>query len=319
MVSETNLLYPAHTAGTKYINLARDLAASNGKNEEVTTRDGHLYAYIVEVQSFASADSFNQIITIPNTWRVRNAFRKFHFARDAMFDKAGITDSERGKYGQTMRPYMSLQHREDGELKPKLADIGGYNDDPVARDYTGGEWTYSQLASSPTVEDNIEAADLDLPLSDTWDIHVLGGHRADAAYPESSKVWLSVGMVHAYNQDRMDQMPDADNVKYPGSAVEGQNNPLAALMIQSLTSGEILDIATFQEEEKPPYDILDNGDSQDGVYAQTFFMKTAGEASTRRLGTIVVPAGLMAIQSSATNGNGLILNVVGKVLCKDLE
>tara|TARA_B100000530_G_scaffold243889_1_gene159469 strand:- start:292 stop:1248 length:957 start_codon:yes stop_codon:yes gene_type:complete len=318
MVSETNLLYPAHTSGTKYINIAKDLAASNGKNEEITTRDGHLYAYIVELQSFASADSFNQIITIPNTWRVRNAFRKFHFAREHMFEQAGLTKSEMGKYGQTMRPYMTLSHRKDGELDPKVADIGGEGVDPVARDYTGGEWSYTQLASSPTVLDTQNAGTLNLPLADSWNIHVLGGSKsgADAG---GVKVWDSVGMVNAYNQDRMDQMPDADDTTYPGSSVEGLNNPLASLRTQSLTSGEIVDIAKDQEEEKPPYDILDNGDSQDGVYAQTFFMKSAGEASTRRLGTIVVPAGLMAIQSSATNGNGLILNVVGKVLCKDLE
>ena len=315
---EGNLLYPAHQAGTKYINIAKDLSAVNGKNEEITTRDGHLYAYIVEVTSFASANSLNFLSTIPNTWRVRNAFRKFHFARQAMFDKAGITKSEMGKYGQTMRPYFSLAHRADGELTPKKMDVPGITA-PTVIDYVGGEWSYTQLASSPTVEDNVEAADLDLPLSDTWDIHVLGGHKGDPSYPEASKVWESCGMVHAYNQDRQSPIPDSDGTTYPGSTVEGQNNPLAALMTQSLTSGEILDIATFQEEEKAPYDILNNGDSQDAVIASTFYMTASGTASTRRIGTIVVPAGLLAIQSTETNGNGLHLNVVGKVLCKDLE
>jgi hypothetical protein len=318
MVSEGNLLYPAHQAGTKYINLAKDLAAANGKNEEITTRDGHLYAYIVEVSSFASANSFNQIITIPNTWRVRNAFRKFHFARESMFEAAGITKSEMGKYGQVLRPYMSLQHRKDGELAPKVVDFVGDSDDPVARDYTGGEWTYTALASSPTFEDTVNMSATGLPPTDTWNVHVLGGSKVQAS-SGNVKTWDSVGMVNAYNQDRMDQIPDADDTNYPDSTVEGLNNPLASLRTQTLTSGEIVDIAQDQEEEKPPYDILDNGDSQDGFYAQTFYMSSSGEAATRRLGTIVVPAGLMAIQSTATNGNGLMLNVVGKVLCKDLE
>lgn len=315
---EGNLLYSAGTTDTKYYNIAKDLAALNGKNEEITTRDGHLWAYIVEVQAFASADSFNQIITIPNTWRVRNAFRKFHFAREDMFDKAGITSSEKGKYGHTMRPYFSLQHRELGELTAKIADIGGATSDPAGKSLVGGEWSYTKLASSPTYVETVNADDADLPLSDTWDIHVLGGPKASTGTTGTVKVWDSVGMINAYNSDRMDQMPDADDTNYPGSSVEGLNNPLASLRTQSLTAGEIVDIAKEQEEEKPPYDTNDGGDSQDGVYAQTFYMKAAGEASTRRLGTIIVPAGLMAMTSTATNGNGLILNVVGKVLCKDL-
>jgi len=313
---EGNLLYPGHSAGTTYINLARDLAAANSKNEEITTRDGHLYGYIVEVSSFAAADSFNNIVTIPNTWRVRNAFRKFHFVRNEMFDHAGITKSERGKYAHTLRPYFNQEHRADGDLLPKVVDIPG-SGTPVARDYTGGEWTYTQLASSPTVASDVEAADLDLPLVDTWDIHVLGGSAADTSYSESGKVWTTVGMINAYNKDRMDQMPDADDTNYPGSTVEGLNNPLASVRTQSLTSGEIVDIAKDQEEEKPPYDIVDGGDSQDGVFAQTWYMSASGEAATRKLGTIFVPAGLLAIQSTAQNGNGLMLRVVGKVLCKD--
>ena len=314
---EGNLLYPAHSAGTAYINIAKDLSAVNSKNEEITTRDGHLFGYIVEVSCFASAGSFNQIITIPNTWRARNSFRKFHFARDDMFDKAGVTKSERGKYGHVLRPFMDLQHRKNGELSPKVVDIGGEDAAPVARDYTGGEWTYTALASSPTFTDTVNMASTSLAPVDTWNVHVLGGSKADSL-ANDVRAWDSVGMINAYNQDRMDQTPDADNTAYPGSTVEGLNNPLASLRTQTLTSGEIVDIAQDQEEEKPPYDILDNGDSQDGVFAQTWYMSATGEAATRKLGTIFVPAGLMAIQSTTTNGNGLMLRVVGKVLCKDM-
>ena len=126
---EGHLLYGATTssggatAKQKYYNIARDLAALNGKNEEITTRDGHLYAYIVEVTGFGNAASLNYFSTIPNTWKVRNAFRKFHFARDHMFDQAGVSKSERGKYGQTMRPYFSVQHKTDGEETPIILDI----------------------------------------------------------------------------------------------------------------------------------------------------------------------------------------------------
>ena len=316
-----HLLYGATTAAgsssVKYYNLARDLAAINGKNEEITTRDGHLYAYIVEVTAFGNAASFNQFATIPNTWRVRNAFRKFHFARDAMFEQAGVTKSERGKYGHTMRPYFSMQHRADGEEPLKILDIKNSDTNPTARDATGGEWTYTKLASSPTLASDMLAKDIDLALVDSWDIHVLGDNLADDT-DDGISTWTSVGMVKAYNKDRMDQMPDADDTNYPGSSIIGANNPLASLRTQTLSTGEVVEIASDQEEEKPPYDITDNGDSIDAVISMTAYMSASGEAATRKLGTLVVPGGLLCQTFSDVGGSGLQLNVVGKVLCKDL-
>ena len=120
---EGSLTYGATTSGNKFYNIVKDLAAINGKNEEITTRDGHLYGYIVEVNAFASEAGLLTFATIPNSWKVRNSFRKFHFARDHMFDQAGVTDSERGKYGQTMRPYFSAEHRQDGERPLLVMDI----------------------------------------------------------------------------------------------------------------------------------------------------------------------------------------------------
>lgn len=317
---EGHLVYGATTATgsstVKYYNIAKDLAAINAKNEEITTRDGHLYAYIVEVTAYGNAASFNQFATIPNTWKVRNAFRKFHFARDHMFDQAGVTKSERGKYGQTMRPYFNYQHKADGEETPLILDIKNNDANPTGRSLTGGEWTYSTLASSPTLTATVDAEDLSIPLVDEWTLHVLGDNLATAS--DGAAVWDSVGMVKAYNKDRMDQTPDADNTAYPGSTLQGNNNPLAALRTQTLSTGEVIDIAQDQEEEKAPYDITDSGDSVDAVYAMSAYMSASGEAATRKLGTIVVPAGLLCLSFSDAGGSGLQLNVVGKVLCKDL-
>lgn len=318
---EGHLLYGATAAAgnstVKYYNLARDLAAINGKNEEITTRDGHLYAYIVEVTAYGNAASFNQFATIPNTWRVRNAFRKFHFARDAMFEQAGVTKSERGKYGHTMRPYFNFQHRADGEETPLILDIKNSDANPSLRALTGGEWTYTTLASQPTLLDTEDGGGLTIPLVDEWNIHVLGDNSATES-DSGVTVWNSVGMVKSYNKDRMDQMPDGDSTNYPGSTIDGLNNPLAALRTQNLGTGEVLEIAQEQEEEKPPYDITDIGDSIDAVIAMTAYMTASGEASTRKLGTLVVPGGLLCQTFSNVAGSGLQLNVVGKVLCKDI-
>ena len=320
---EGSLTYGATSSGNNFYNIAKDLAAVNGKNEEITTRDGHLHGYIVEVNAFASAAGLLTFSTIPNTWKVRNAFRKFHFARDHMFDQAGVTDSERGKYGQTMRPFFSPEHREDvrstspSRERPLLIMDQPNSGDAAVRPATGGEWSYSQLASQPTLTEGQLAKDLDLALVDKWDIHVLGPSvTSDTA--SSIHTWASVGMVTSYNLDRMSQTPDADNTAFPASTIGTDNNPLAALRTQNLSTGEVLDLAKDQEEEKPPYDILNGGDSVDSVIQHMAYMSASGEASTRKLGTIFVPAGLLMVQSTATNSNGLNLKVIGKVLCKDL-
>jgi len=313
---EGSLTYNATSSGNKFYNIAKDLAAINGKNEEITTRDGHLHGYIVEVNAFASAAGLLTFATIPNSWKVRNAFRKFHFARDHMFDQAGITDSERGKYGQTMRPYFSPEHRQDGEQLVQVMDIPT-SGDAAFRAATGGEWTYTQLASQPTLKGDQLAKDLDLALVDKWDLHVLGASVVQDT-TGGINTYDSVGMVESYNRDRMSQIPDADNTAYPASTIGTDNNPLASLRTQSLNTGEVLDLAKDQEEEKPPYDILNGGDSVDAVIQHMAYMSASGEAATRKLGTIFVPAGLLMVSSSATGSNGLNLKVIGKVLCKDL-
>ena len=313
---EGSLTYIATTSGNKFYNIAKDLAAINGKNEEITTRDGHLHGYIVEVNAFATGAGLLTFATIPNSWKVRNSFRKFHFARDHMFDQAGVTESERGKYGHTMRPYFSPEHRQDGDRPVRIMDIPT-SGDAASRDATGGDWTYTQLASQPTLDESQLSKDLDLALVDKWDIHVLGA-SVESDVASGVKNWDSVGMVASYNADRMAQIPDADSSSFPGSNIQTSNNPLAALRTQSLNTGEVLDIAKDQEEEKPPYNITNDGDSVDAVIQHTAFMTATGEASTRKLGTIFVPAGLLMVNSTGSGSNGLNLKVIGKVLCKDL-
>ena len=309
--------------GDNYLNIARDLAYTNAKNEEITTRDGHVKGYIVDVRAFASTAGAVLTASIPNTWRMRNSFRRFHFARDLMFDQAGVTKEERGKYGQTLRPHFSPKSQKDGYVTPELLHINDATTSPAAQALTGGEWTYSSLASSPTLKDKkvdgteMVAKDIDLALVDEWELTVLGESQSDDDY-DGVKIWKSVGMIHAYNTDRQAPIPDSDSTNYPGSSIQATNNPLASLMTQTLTSGEIAEIAKEQEEEKPPYDIANVGDSINAVYDLNAYMSASGEAATRRLGQIFVPAGLMYVNWTGSGKVILDLNVVGVVLCKDM-
>lgn len=300
--------YQATPADTNYYNIAKDLAIVNARNEEITDRQGNLYGYWCKVQTTSVDDDFLIMAYVPNTWKVRNAFRKFHFAREEMFRDAGVTKREMGKYGRTLRPYFSIDHQDSGDQFPRLFDPGTL----AGANAAGGEWTYSTLASSPTLTDTEDLSDTDLPAVDEWTLTILDSHKVEADHL-GVKTWDSVAMVQAYNQDRMEEIPDATG----DSAIVSLNNPLASLRTQTLTTGEILEIATDQQLEAPPYDILDSGDSTEACF-DYMPMAKSGTAQIRSWGLYFFPAGIIAVQNSVANTNGLEIEVIGKELCKDV-
>ena len=312
-VGEGRLQYAGGSADTNYYNIARDLAAVNARNEEITDRKGNLYGYWCKIQTTSAANDILLMAWVPNTWKVRNAFRKFHFAREHMFREAGVTKREMGKYGRTIRPYFSIDHQTNGDKSPRSFDPGTLA--PV--DLAGGEWTYTKLASVPTFDAGEEVQDIDLAPVDEWSLTILDGNRVQATSTAGVKTWTSVAMVQSYNQDRMEEIPDAT----ADSSLISPNNPLAALRSQDLTSGEITEIAKDQELEAPPYDILDSGDSTEAMFD---YMPIAGTtagstASIRSWGLYFFPAGIIALQNSVSNSNALEIEVIGKQLCKDVS
>lgn len=300
----------AQGADTRYYNLAQDLAATNARNEEITDREGHLFGYWVKVTLISTASDVLTLATVPNTWKVRNAFRKFHFARERMFRDAGVTKREMGKYGRTIRPYFSQDHETNGSQALRLFNVGTL----ASGDATGGEWTYSTLASSPTLTTSENLEDTDLPGVDHWTLTILGSHKIEATSSDGVKTWSSVSMVQAYNQDRMEEIPDAT----ADSSIVSLNNPLASLETQTLTSGEITEIAQEQQYEEPPYDISDAGDSTEAV---SIFVPTTANttpAGSSRSVTMFVPAGILAIKNLVSPCPALDIEVLGKDLCKDV-
>jgi hypothetical protein len=99
--------------GRSYINIARDLSRLNSKNEEITTRDGHVFGYMCKFTLSSTASSSWQVYAAPNSWKMRNSFRKFHAYRDMMFDNAGVEGDEMGRYGKTIRPLLDGAHETD--------------------------------------------------------------------------------------------------------------------------------------------------------------------------------------------------------------
>ena len=303
------------TSYTEYFNLTRDVSAFLSKNQEVTTRDGHVKGYMVsiELQGLAPGN-IATIQTIPNTWKMRNSFRKFHAYRDIMFKNAGIDGDEVGRYGHTLRPYM------DSQLEAGNTPYFGYIENGDSA--TGGDWDFSKLATVPLyTESGPNMADSQLTVADEWSIHVLGENQERHAEGGTSGTYTSVGMIHSYNLDRSEVQ-----TLLPDTSVSGPANPLAALIASGNQAvGEILEIAEDQQEELPPYDLDDDGDSIVGAISG---IRRAPSIFTNLRWTGFVPCGLFNINFNrgASIGTGdnenpvylMNVKVLGEVLCKEM-
>ncbi len=300
---ETNLLYEL-TAPTSYLNLAKDLSRVNSKNEEITTRDGHVFGYVVEMK-FIGASSF--VYAAPNSWKMRNSFRKFDAYRDIMFENAGVSEDERGRYGKTIRPYLDQGHSAGTELIP--ATVNSQTGD---WDLDGGEWTYSRLAVTPTYVEGPTPSSEEV-WADSFDLHICEENVVQGDDDFRSGTYKSVGMIHSYNLDRQDVTTARVG---EGETITGPSNPLAQLISSGNQAvGEVLDITENQELEFPPYDMDDNGDSIQ--VAPVGIMASTAEFPVGKVSAFL-PAGLSRI-FIGNNASGLMhIKVLGKILCKDM-
>jgi len=308
------LLYNDLKNGTQYFNLARDLAWSNQKNEEITTRDGHVFGYLVNVKIHGTAANSISFATAGNNWQFRNAFRKWHAYRQQMFENAGVSPSEQGRYGKTIRPYLD-RNMKGGEIRSPVF----YDDDPTSAGYNSGDWTYTEIASSPGFDAAAVGTEGQAAV-DVYELNILGENQASATTTLGTEYYSSVGMIHSYNQDRQEVItPTAD-----GETVEGHNNPLALLRNNSTTGGELLTIVEAQEVESPPYDIRDASvPSTAGTVGEIMQINPGYDGTSSvpvlRTGSLFVPAGLMTMYTTTADEDGSVLiEVVAKVLCKDM-
>ncbi len=300
-----------------YVNLTKDLSWLNSRNHQHTDNDGHVIGYWVDITVVATNAANWSIFTAPNTWKMRNAFRKFHAYRDHMFKEAGVSKSEMGRYGRTIRPY----------LEPDMVDI---TDDagspvvyaenevlvPIGCTDANREWTYSSLASNPgwleyeSVDDITTST---LGLSDEWKLTICGANDMQAETGARIQSYYTAGMIHSYNLDRMEVVtPDSNEV------IDGPNNPLAALRFQGPASGEVIDITEEQELEAPPYDIADDGDSIDVIF-NDITRSNAETLSITRMKNVFVPAGIFRFNCTESSIDALLcVDVKGWSYCKDL-
>jgi hypothetical protein len=314
IASETRITYfdgVLEAGSTKYMNLVKDLSWMNSRNHQHTDNEGHVIGYWADIQIIAPTTAQFSFSTAPNTWKMRNAFRKFHFARDHMFRNAGVTRDEMGKYGRTIRPFM-----DQGQVSyaDPAAPVEANTMVPLGCTDSEREWTYTSLGATPGFGDTaMDAVTLDVV--DQYLLTICDDNNVEAT-DNGIEQYSTAGMIHSYNLDRMEVVtPDAEEV------ISGPNNPLALLRTQSVTGGLVVDIAEDQELEAPPYDIRDNGDSTNEIvvdYART----NADTLSKVTLRNVFIPAGIIAMRfdpdDSATHRVYALVDVKGWSYCKDL-
>ncbi len=310
---ETRLAYNEAIEKIKdhFINLTKDLSWLNSRGMEHTDREGNVVGYIVDI-TVVSTSPANWIIGgAPNSWKMRNAFRKWHFARLEMFRNAGVTKSEMGKYGQTIRPFLS-QGMVDYDTP--AAPVEDMTLVPIGCTDAARTWTYSDVVTSPGWQ-TTETGSGGLSLVDAFKLTICGENYTEATATGGTTLKFSTaGMIHSYNIDRMEVVTP--------SALEtviGENNPLAALRSQTITAGEVTEVAEDQEQEAPPYDLSDAGDSTNGVLLD-FLNTNADTLQVARIYNVFIPAGILAISqgSAGTVTPVILVDVKGSVLCKDV-
>ena len=308
-MSQNTLAYAELDSGNKYINLCRDLSWMNSKNHEHTDRDGHVIGYIVNVKVHGAVENTLSFKVAPNTWKMRNAFRKWHAYRDMMMEDAGVTESEKGRYAKTIRPYLDDGMHSAGVIK-----------DPVGFDITAQtqEWTYTQIAAAPGFDATASGTEGQAAV-DVYQLNVCGLNQVSDTTAKGTEYYDEVGMIHSYNLDRQEIVTPS----YPGETIEGHNNPLALLRYKGTAGGEVMDIVEIQETEAPPYDISDDGWSTQVAF-QDIIQINPGYNGTNSIPVLktaqmFVPAGLLRLTCTADDDSAvLLLDVVGTVLCKDM-
>ena len=310
---ETRLAYSEviATAKSHYINLTKDLSWMNSRGMEHTDREGNVVGYIVDLTIVMDAATTWILGGAPNTWKMRNSFRKWHFARLEMFRNAGVTKSEMGKYGQTIRPFLEQNMVDYTSLS---APVEKETLVPLGCTDAARTWTYSDVVTSPGWQVS-ETGSGGLSLVDGFKLTICDENKVeDTAAGGTTDKFSTAGMIHSYNIDRMEVVTPLSH-----ETIVGENNPLAALRSQTITVGEVTDVAQDQELEAPPYDLSDSGDSTSKIFID-FMNSNTATLQVARVYNLFVPAGILSLSHGAGENRTptILVDVKGSVLCKDV-
>ncbi len=264
MIYETGALSNDAFTGVGHLCIPKDLSLLNMRGYDCTTRKGVPYVYTVRFDIYqqdhagkqvaVNADSGNsasvetdtetaaagdhstilRINGCQNNWAMRNAAVKWHAAREKMYRDAGVKKRSRVLMhilsGMAMMPTMIVSNPIDG----------------VGAAFTAGTWDLSDFAYS-------EDSSFKL---------VLVGNGDDEETDAFSGNELQIG--HSYLLSRISQQADTNLETEEGPA---QFSVLKKLLSPSsnvdLTVEDNVTADARDEQDNPPYEVLDLSDSGD--------------------------------------------------------
>lgn len=155
-----------------YIDLARELSAINNR----LYRQGMTY-HVANISVHDSNSSYLKFCTLPNTWPIRNAwkraFQMWLNMNDQLADPALSNAAKASKYTD-FKVYFNDDHRTDPD-DGKFTDVEGN----IRQD---GEWEYTRFFST------------DGGSVDEFTVHMMGDHTGSAGS------YTSVSAIKAYNE-----------------------------------------------------------------------------------------------------------------------
>ena len=217
---------------TRYIDIAKALSALNRK----MYRQG-CYYYVTSVEMYDNGVQTTNLMTVPDNWVTRSAYRRAKGLYDEMINRAHDTlpSSIVPKY-HDFRVYMSDLHRTTGTL-----DVNLYGVNDLAQAVVPDEYQYTEFVTHDTNDGSQPA--------DEFYAHMIGG-TVETGSGATSNVH-SVGLISSYGKGRAtvhQASPNLQNIDV--------SDPLMNLFDYS--AEEVQNDIIFNLDENgdlPPYDI----------------------------------------------------------------
>lgn len=267
-----------------YIDLARELSAINNR----LYRQGMTY-HVANISVHDSQSSYTKFCTLPNTWAMRNAwkraFQMWLNMNDQLAEPALRNAAKASKYTD-FKVYFNADHIDDTD-KPKFTDVEGNL-------RTDGEWEHTRFFST------------DGGTVDGFTVHMMGNHVGSAGS------YSSVSAIKAYNE----------TLTYPENESEQSTFDTGVWnnLIESSGVNDDISNALSDDNDEPPYDEfvfpgMKPSDVADGNCPQPWSVREVHLQGTYQnsamVGGFEVPCGLMCIETSGTADNtiGLIIEL----------
>jgi len=259
------------TEDSHFIDLAKDLSAVNRR----LYRQGKVYGVLGITVHDSSDNAFVKVCTAPNTWVVRNAWKKafglFKRMRKEALRSAGVGSNATATWAD-FKTYLTY---------PSISDPDwGVPVDCGNNAVSYGEWIYSTFHSPDGTTSD-----------DEFLTHLLGNNVGPAGN------YTSCGLVEGYQNSRARVQPVDPSI----DPTEFEDSWMMNLFDDGTTHDEILEDLT-SDGDGPPYDHNDMPGSAGNMVSSL----VAGETHVAvgnpigYIGSFAVPCGLLEVETTST-------------------